>query len=150
MSGHLEDDAAIRDLVYRYADAVCRRDEAAWSATWAEDGIWQLPGAPRMEGRDAIVGLWVNAMSGFPFVVQLMNNGTLEIEGEGATGRWYLTENLKFADGGGMYNVGCYQDRYVKRDGQWLFAERHYAVLYNDEGKGDMTGTANPFPDLIG
>jgi hypothetical protein len=145
-----EDDQAIRDLVYRYADAVCRRDQAAWGATWAEDGVWQLPGAPRMEGRDAIVGLWANAMSGFPFVVQLVNYGVLEIEGDSAQGRWYLTENLQFEDGNGMYNVGCYQDRYIKRDGLWLFAERHYAVLYNDEGKGDMTGTAQPFPELIG
>ncbi len=146
---NVEDDLAIRDLVYRYADAVCRRDEAAWGATWAEDGVWQLPSAPRMEGRDAIVGLWVNAMGGFPFVAQIVHNGTLEIDGDRATGRWYLTEHLKFADGNGMFNIGCYQDRYVKRNEQWLFAERHYAVLYNDEGKGDMTGLVNPFPALI-
>jgi len=149
MSSNIEADMAIRDLVYRYADAVCRRDEAAWGATWAADGVWQLPGAPRMEGREAIVGLWVNAMSGFPFVAQTVNYGILEIDDDTASGRWYLTENLKFADGGGMFNIGCYQDRYVKQDGRWLFAERHYAVLYNDEGKGDMTGTVNEFPPLI-
>ena len=145
----LEDDHAIRDLVHRYADAVCRRDQDAWAATWAEDGIWQLPSAPRMEGRDAIVELWANAMAGFPFVVQLINFGVLDIQGETATGRLDLTENLKFADGNGMYNVGVYQDRYKKTADGWKFAERHYTVLYNDEGKGDMTGTANPFPDLI-
>ena len=150
MAVNLQDDQAIRDLVCRYADAVCRRDQDAWGATWAEDGVWQLPGAPRMEGREAIVGLWTNAMSGFPFVVQLINYGVLDIDGDRASGRWYLTENLQFADGGGMYNVGCYQDKYVRREGQWLFAERHYTVLYNDEGKGDMTGTAQPFPALIG
>ena len=149
-AGRIEDELAIRDLVYRYADAVCRRDEQAWAATWAEDAVWQLPGAPRMEGREAIVGLWVQAMSGFPFVVQLINSGVLQISDDRASGRWYITENLKFADGNGMYNVGCYQDRYVKRDGNWLFSERHYAVLYNDEGKGDMSGTASPFPELIG
>ena len=149
MSSKVEDDLAIRDLVYRYADAVCRRDEAAWAATWADDAVWQLPRAPRMEGRDAIVALWVQAMAGFPFVVQLVNFGVLDIGENKASGRWYLTENLKFPDGNGMYNVGCYQDKYVKRDGRWLFAERHYAVLYNDEGKGDMTGTAAEFPPLI-
>jgi ketosteroid isomerase-like protein len=146
---HVEDDLAIRDLVYRYADAVCRRDEDAWGATWAEDGVWQLSGAPRTEGRAAIVQLWLGAMSQFPFVAQIVHSGMLDIDGEQATGRWYLSESIQFADGNGMQNIGCYQDRYVKRDGQWLFAERHYAVLYNDEGKGDMTGTANPFPPLL-
>ena len=149
MAGTLEDDLAIRDLVYRYADAVCRRDQDAWGATWAEDGVWQLPGAPRMEGREAIVGLWAGAMGSFTFVVQIVHYGVLDIDGDKATGRWYLSENLKGADDDGRYNIGCYQDRYVKRDGQWLFAERHYAILYNDEGKGDMTGTVLPFPDLI-
>ena len=116
MASRLEDESAIRDLVYRYADAVCRRDQEAWGATWAEDGVWQLPGAPRTEGREAIVGLWANAMAGFPFVVQLISYGTLDVDGDRASGRWYLTEHLQFADGGGMFNVGCYQDRYVKRD----------------------------------
>jgi uncharacterized protein (TIGR02246 family) len=145
-----EDDLAIRDLVYRYADAVCRRDQEAWAATWAEDGIWQLPRAPRMEGRDAIVGLWATAMGGFPFVVQIVHHGLVDIDGDRATGRWYLSEHMKTSADDGRYNVGCYQDRYVKRDGRWLFAERHYAILYDDEGKGDMTGTANPFPPLLG
>jgi hypothetical protein len=88
-------------------------------------------------------------MAGFPFVVQLMHSGVLSIDGTRASGRWYLQEYLKFKDGNGMHNVGCYQDRYVKRDGLWLFAERHYAVLYNDEGRGDMSGTASEFPALL-
>ena len=57
MSNNVADDLAIRDLVYRYSDAVCRRDQVAWSATWAEDGVWQLPGAPRTEGRAAPTGV---------------------------------------------------------------------------------------------
>ena len=149
MLKQLEDQAAIRDLVHRYADAVCRRDQDAWAATWAEDGVWQLPGAPRMEGRDAIVGLWAGAMAGFPFVVQIVHYGVLEMDGDSATGRWYLSENIQVAPDDGRYNIGVYQDRYVKKDGQWLFAERHYAILYNDEGKGDMTGTVIPFPDAV-
>ena len=47
----MEDDLAIRELVYRYADAVCRRDETAWADTWAQDGLWSLPGAPVASGK---------------------------------------------------------------------------------------------------
>ncbi len=145
----IEDDLAIRDLVYRYADAVCRRDKEAWAATWAEDAVWQLPNAPLMSGRDAIVELWVNAMAGFPFVVQLVNFGVLDISGDTASGRWYLTENLQFPNGNGMYNVGVYQDKYIRTPQGWQFSSRHYAVLYNDEGKGDMSGSASAFPELL-
>ena len=38
---------------------------------------------------------------------------------------------------------------YIKENGKWLFQLRKYAVLYNDNGTGNMTGTANPYPELI-
>ena len=77
------------------------------------------------------------------------------VDGDKATGRWYITEHLQFAekdDAGnptGMFNIGVYQDRYVRENGEWLFSERHYGVLYNDGGKGNMSGTVNPYPELI-
>ena len=40
-------------------------------------------------------------------------------------------------------------DKYIKENGEWLFKLRNYAVLYNDNGTGNMTGTANPYPELI-
>lgn len=126
-----DDDLAIRDLVARYADAVCRRDAEAWAATWAEDGVWQLPGAPRVQGRDAIVALWRNAMAGLPFVAQLVHQGVLDIDGDRATGRWYLTETLKTADGSGRHDIGVYEDRYVRTADGWRFSERHYTILHD-------------------
>ena len=89
----MQDEQEIRNLVARYADAVCRRDQDDWSATWAEDGVWQLPGAPETQGRDNIVQLWAGAMAGFPFVAQLIQNGTVEVDGENATGRWYISSS---------------------------------------------------------
>lgn len=145
----MQDEMDIRNLVARYADAVCRRDRDAWAATWATDALWQLPSAPAVRGRDAIVEMWVNAMSNFPFVAQLVYNGTVEVSGQSASGRFYITEHLKFADGNGMFNIGVYQDRFVKNTDGWQFAERHYSVLYNDGGAGDMSGQTLPYPDLM-
>ena len=48
-----------------------------------------------------------------------------------------------------MFNIGVYQDKYIKENGECLFSERHYGVLYNDGGSGNMSGTVNPYPDLI-
>ena len=145
----LEDEYAIHQLVARYADAVNRRSEADWAATWAEDAVWNLTQASA-SGRDNIVAMWVGAMANFPFVAQLVQNGTVEVTGSTASGRFYITEHLKFADGNGMFNIGVYQDKFVKTAEGWRFQERHYAVLYNDGGSGNMSGEASPYPALIG
>ena len=144
MTNPVEDELAIRNLVAAYADGVNRRDEAVWAATWAEAGTWELMGNP-IAGKAAIVGTWNGAMGSFEFVAQLVYQGTIEINGDAATGRWYLAEHLRpqGADNG-MFNIGSYADEYIKQDGKWLFLKRSYHVLYNGEGKGDMSGTVTP------
>jgi len=137
----------IQDLVARYADAVCRRDQEAWAATWAEDALWQLPGAPETRGRDNIVALWVGAMANFPFVAQLVYNSTVSVDGDSATGRMYITEQMTVADGSERSSIGVYQDRFVRTDGGWLFAERHYSILWN-KVEGNSRGDLLPYPDL--
>ena len=145
----MNDESEIRNLVYKYADAVCRRSKEDWSSTWSVNAVWELPSSPKVEGRDNIVTFWEEAMSNFPFAAQLIQNGTVEVNGEKATGRWYIVEHLQFADKSGMFNIGVYQGKYIKVDGHWLFSERYYTVLYNDGGTGNMSGTINPYPDLI-
>ena len=138
-----QDDASIRDLVARYADAVNRRDREAWAATWNEDSEWNLRGQP-IKGRDAIVGLWSNLMGSLPFVVQLIHSGTVEVKGDTATGRWYLTEYMTTAEGQGRMGVGVYRDVYSRTGGTWRFAVRRYDLLYN--GPTDLSGETSPFP----
>ena len=130
MANPVADELEIRHLVSAYADAVNRVDQALWSSTWATDSTWELPGAGEFSGKDNIVGLWVQAMGGFEFVAQLVYNGTLEIDGDTATGRWYLCEHLRpKGSEGGMFNIGTYADEYVREDGAWRFKTRRYHVL---------------------
>ena len=82
----------IRGLVARYADAVSRRDEGAFGETFATDGEWQILGNVA-EGREKVVALWKSLMENFPFVVQLVTGGIIEVDGERATGTWYITEH---------------------------------------------------------
>jgi len=67
-SGPIEDRLSIRELVDSYNDAVMRFDGDAWSANWAEDAVWNLPGAGEIAGRSAILTVWQGAMSAFSFV----------------------------------------------------------------------------------
>jgi len=147
MTNPVADELEIRQLVSAYADGVNRVDQALWASTWAENAAWTLPSMGAVEGRDNIVGLWVQAMGSFEFVAQLLYQGTIEIDGDAATGRWYLCEHLRpKGSESGVFNIGTYADEYVKENGKWVFAKRDYHILYNDEGRGDMSGKVTPLP----
>ena len=127
-SGPIEDQLAIRILHDSYCDAVFLRDPEKWGATWAQDSHWGL-GETHVDGREAIVGLWTMAMSGFKFVGFFCQVAAIEIDGDTATGRVYTNEVLEMNDGSERKPVGRYDDRYVREGGQWLYKERIFNVL---------------------
>ena len=137
------DELAIRQLVAAYIDAVNRYNGEDWIATWAEDANWDLMGM-KVEGRDAIYQLWQGAMASFEFAIMMLNSGTVHIDGDSATGRWYVTEHIKPKEGDSNLTLGVYDDEYTKRDGQWLFLDRRYHVLY--QGPADYSVGHNPYP----
>ena len=141
----LADELALRELVARYADAVNRRDVEAWTATWSRDGVWHLFGRD-VEGRDAVVAMWQGAMGMFDFVLQLIHSGTVDVQGDAATGRWYLSEVAHTTKGERLLTVGVYHDRMTREADGWCFAHRRFDVLY--QGPPDLSGTVTPFPAL--
>lgn len=126
--GSTEDLAAIRALIDSYSDAVFRRDAQDWGACWAEDARWSLMGT-KVDGRDAIVAMWVQAMDGFSFVAFFSQAGAIEIEGDRATGRVWTHEVLEDRDGKCTRPVGFYDDAYVRTPEGWRFASRSYTML---------------------
>lgn len=134
----------IRGLVARYADAVSRRDEKAFGPTFATDGEWHLLGNVA-RGREKAVALWKALISNFPFVVQIASGGIIEVDGERATGTWYITEHNRDAKGGAMLVIGVYRDDYVREDGRWCFARRRFAPLYM--GTPDLAAQPIPLPE---
>lgn len=143
-TGRLADELAIRELIARYSDAVNRRDSAAWGATWATDAVWHIAPGLSPEGRDNIVALWEQLMSGFPFVVQMPSACLVEVEGDQARCRFYLCEYGKREDGGGMLTLGVYHDRLRREKEGWRFVERRFHPLYS--GPPDLSGAAAGFP----
>jgi hypothetical protein len=145
MSDTTADELEIRNLVARYSDAVNRRDSGDWGATWAKQGEWHLMGNAT-QGRETIVAHWENLMTNFPFVMQLVHSGAVEVQGDTGTGRWYLTE-INRTDNGAGSAIGVYHDRYLREDGVWTFARRRFDVLYM--GPPDLSGQLLPFPSEI-
>ena len=127
-AGSSPDQLAIRALNESYADAVFRRDVEAWGNNWAETSTWQLMGTT-ITGRTAIVAAWEAAMAGFSFVAFFVQQGSLLVDGDTATGTVYTHEVLENLAGTLLRPVGRYDDRYTKQDGRWLFAERNYTML---------------------
>ena len=127
-TGPLESQIAIRALVESYSDAVFRRDAGDWGTCWAEDARWSLMGTS-VTGRDAIVEMWVAAMETFAFVGFFSQLGSLEIEGDRATGRVWTHELLEDREGKITRPAGRYDDEYVRNSDGWRFASRSYTML---------------------
>ncbi len=144
---NLRDELEIRNLVARYADAVNRHAEADWAATWAEDGVWKMLGNT-IEGRDAIVNMWRGAMGFFSFVIQLIYSGTVEIDGDTARGRFYLSEMGHTSKGDRLLTLAVYHDELRKQNGRWLFTRRQFEPLY--QGPPDLTGQVIPYQEPSG
>ena len=127
------DRVAINDVLARYADGVNRRDAALWASSWDQDATWYLFAPDPVQGRDAIVAAWQEAMAGFPFVVMMVSQGAVEIDGDRATGRSYSSETARTADGKRLRVQGCYEDEYRRRDGVWGFCFRKFTLLDSEE-----------------
>ncbi len=139
------EEAAVRELVARYTDAVNRGDADDWAATWTPDAEWNLAGQA-IVGRDEIVSRWRTLMSGFSWLIQLVYTGTVSVDGERATARWYLSELSVGQDGSRGLIVGVYHDECRRSDGTWRFSKRRFDMLY--AGPPDLSGHTLPFPKL--
>ncbi len=124
------DDLALRNLMATYVDAVIKRDASSWGATWAENAEWNLLGN-LVTGRDNIVGLWQQIMSGFELAIMQPSISQFVVLGDTATGYWYLQEFTKDFEGNTATLYSRYNDTYVKIDGQWLYQSRQYEILHH-------------------
>lgn len=87
----------------------------------------------------------------FSSVLQLTNNGEVNISGDSATGRWYFTEYGLTAKGKRTFYIGHYDDTYIRTSGEWRFARR--LGIWHYHGLPDLSGTFGPPPgyrDLSG
>jgi hypothetical protein len=144
---HLEDEAAIRDLAARFADAATRGDHVTIRSLFMPDGVFTIgePFAVTSRGVDEIGALIHKLRDGKDFFVQFVHSGLIQLDGNTASARWLLREvglgPAKSGPGKSYYNnFGFFIDELEKVDGKWLFKTRTYPYLYLDTdsftGKG--------------
>ena len=122
--GRLEDIEAIKNLKARYGyfcDDSYNADGIA--SLFVEDGVWDGAQLGRHEGRSAIHGFFRHlARDKITFAMHLFMNPLIEVNGDTATGHWYLLGPLTLHDGNqATWIGGRYFEEYVKVDGEWKF-----------------------------
>ena len=129
---------AIRQLHARYADAVWRKDAASFGALFADEAEWRV-GGQLMRGRTEIVRFIEGVFPLYRRILMTFRTPIVALAADGtASARTYVTEHSLFADGTPFAPIGIYFDRFVQRDGGWLFAWRMFQTHY--VGEPDLKG----------
>lgn len=117
----LADIEDIKQLKARYAGA-CDEDynPDLLAPLFAEDAIWDGSILGYAEGRAAIHEFFAASSSLVPFAVHQITTPLIEIDGDTATGQWYLWQPMVF-QGEALWLSAKYNDKYVRQDGQWLY-----------------------------
>jgi len=116
-----EERLAIRRLKHEYCHAVDAGNYDEWVALFTEDGTFERDGAAPIEGRRALREMITGEFDeSFEYTAHVVTNPVIDVDGDVATGRWYVTLVYEQPDGTVGWNQGVYEDAYRRVDGQWL------------------------------
>lgn len=119
----------IRRLHALCADAVWRKDRAAFVACFLPHGEWKVAGSHLRghealgDGFDAFLALNERVLMSFAAPI-------LSFEKDHLSGRTYTIEHIKTRDGDGASSIGIYYERFVEVGGEWRFQWRHFDFCY--------------------
>ena len=127
----LEDVEALKKLKARYCLAVDARDAERVVSLFTADAVWDGGSFGRYEGTDAIRSFFRSVPERLSFFVHYVSNPLIEIDGDRATGTWYLLEPCTFAEGDrAVWGSARYEERYRRAGGAWKFEEMRLVSLF--------------------
>ena len=144
MTDWLLAEARVRRLYGLYADALWRRDVAAFGACFAEDAIWKIAGR-KLEGRAEIVAGFEAFTASAHKVAMFTGLPVVWLDGGEVTARTQVTEYSKLKDGTAIRTLGVYYDRLAEAGGEWLFRWHHFDMSYY--GPSDFSASYYDCPD---
>jgi len=118
----------IRQLAYRYAEAVDSRDLAALVALFVED----VRVGRQAQGREALAAWFDPVLRTFGVSIHFVGNHRTVTGGNGAaSGDTYCFAH-HLTSGTDLVMAVHYHDKYVRQDGRWRFATRDVDVLWTE------------------
>jgi ketosteroid isomerase-like protein len=129
----ITDRVEIEALRGEFTDAVMMRDYDRLASLFTHDGAVRIPhiGAEAV-GREQIRAGIGRLQALLDYFVQTTHPGTIQLDGDTASGRAYIQELGRFRDGRSELNYAVYHDRYQRTGDGWKFTERVYDVRYLD------------------
>jgi ketosteroid isomerase-like protein len=122
-------------------DALMMHDYDRVASQFTKDGTWRIPYVNiKLAGREEIRAGIERLQSLWEYFVQTVHPGTIQLAGDTAVGRAYVSEFGRMRDGSSHLNYALYHDRYQRTPDGWKFAERVYEVRYLDATP--LTGSA--------
>jgi uncharacterized protein (TIGR02246 family) len=129
----IADRVEIEALCGEFTDAVMMNDHDRFASLFTPDGTVRIPlGNIEAVGRDQIRSLGQRRQALTEFFVQTSHPGTIQLDGDTATGRACLTELVRGRDGSSHLNYFVYHDRYQRTSNGWKFTERVAEFRYLD------------------
>jgi ketosteroid isomerase-like protein len=135
------DRLAIRELIDAYAHCADRRDAAGQKSLFAEDARFAVymdgqgsDPTQVLDGREALPPVF-DDLNRYQATMHFNGQSTIALDGDRAIGESYcVAHHLFVEDGERMLMVAWlrYGDTFVKRAGDWFFAERQLYVDWTE------------------
>ena len=119
----VEDIEAIKKLKAKYC-AACddQYDADAIAALFTEDAVWDGGNFGVHRGREAIRTFFQGAAEIFPFALHQVMNPLIEVDGDNATGQWYLFQPCTLGEHNqALWLAAKYAEEYVRSGQEWQF-----------------------------
>ena len=121
----------IEALRSEFTDAVMMHDPDRFASLFTQDGVWRIPDANvELTGREQIRAGRERLQGQWDYFVQTTHPGTIQLLGDMAVGRAYISEIGRLRDGRCVQDYLVYHDRYQRTAEGWKFAERVSEIRY--------------------
>ena len=129
----IADRVEIEALRGEFTDAAMQRDYDRLASLFTPGGALRMPNVPaELIGQEQIRAFGRRVPEVVDFLVQNTHPGSIQLDGDTASGRAYMHEVGRARDGRSGLNYAIYHDRYQRTSDGWKFTERVYEVRYED------------------
>jgi len=129
----IADRVEIEALRGEFTDAAMQRDYDRVASLFTPGGALRMPNVPaELIGQEQIRAFGRRVPEVVDFLVQNTHPGSIQLDGDTASGRAYMHEVGRARDGRSGLNYAIYHDRYQRTSDGWKFTERVYEVRYED------------------